>query len=596
MLTRAENLGRRLVPVGTRHPGKKRPPAREMDSRGGRGPPARGNGTRLRCRGKHRVCQERGPPTRRTHGVVRDFRGWLHYRPLMSPETTLVLLFTAATAVAIATRLVKVPYTVALVLAGVGLGATQLVPGLHLTKDLLYAVFLPGLLFEASYHLELAEFRANARAILALAIPGVLVAIGATATLLVLSAQVTAAAVGFGWPHALVFAALIAATDPIAVVGLFKTLGAPKRLRVLVEGESLVNDGTSIVLFMIVYAAVTGGQMSVADGVLAFVKVVGMGLVLGATIGIVVSKVIQRIDDPMIEISLTTLAAYGSFIAAEGMHFSGVIATVTAGMVCGNVAAPRGMSPSTRIAVESFWEYLAFALNSLIFLLIGLEVPLARMLAAWRFIGIAFFAVTVGRALVVALASAALHPTRERIPWRWAPVLTWGGLRGALSMVLALGLPLEFPHRDLIVTMTFGVVVVSIVVQGVTMGPLLRALKLVRPTKGARLFAERAELLGVRAALDALRDLERDCLVPGAVASEVREEYEQRAEGLEADVGRQYGNDEGLHDDEIRFVRRHLLGAEKDAILEAHRRGLIDDRARDRHRTEIDERVERTAT
>ncbi len=345
-------------------------------------------------------------------------------------------------------------------------------------RILLFSVFLPGLVFEAAYHLKLSEFRENARAILALAVPGVVVAIGATATLLVTTSSFAEVASGLGWTLALVFAALIAATDPIAVVALFRSLGAPRRLALLVEGESLVNDGTSIVLFGIVYAAVGGGGMSVSAGLLEFVEVVGFGFAIGAAAGFMVSHVIARIDDPMVEISLTTIAAYGSFVVAEEFHFSGVIATVTAGMLCGNIGAPRGMSPATRIAVESFWAYLAFALNSLVFLLIGLEVRVSQLIAEWRPILLAFGAVMGGRALVVFLASALLRRTREAIPWRWALVLTWGGLRGALSMVLALSIDPAFPHREIVVTMTFGVVLLSIVIQGITTEPLLRALRL----------------------------------------------------------------------------------------------------------------------
>jgi CPA1 family monovalent cation:H+ antiporter len=391
----------------------------------------------------------------------------------------LILLFTAATAVAIASRRLEIPYTVALVLAGLGLGATHAIRGLHLTKELLYSFFLPGLVFEAAYHLKLSELRENARTILALAVPGVLVAIAVTATLLVTSSTFAEVESGFGWPHALVFAALIAATDPIAVVALFKSLGAPPRLTLLVEAESLVNDGTTIVLFTIVYGAVSGGGISVARAVLEFVEVVGLGLLVGAVVGLATSHIIGRVDDPMIEISLTTIAAYGSFVVAEELGLSGVIATVSAGMICGNIA-PRGMSPATRVAVESFWNYVAFALNSLVFLLIGLEVHIGRLVSEWRPILVAFVAVTGGRAFVVFLATVFLRWTREAIPWRWSVVLTWGGLRGALSMVLALALDPEFPHREIIVTMTFGVVLLSIVLQGITAEPLLRLLGLTR--------------------------------------------------------------------------------------------------------------------
>ena len=513
----------------------------------------------------------------------------------MHPEMALILLFSAATAVAIAARRVKIPYTVALVLTGLGLGATRLIQGVHLTKDLLYSVFLPGLLFEAAYHLELSEFRENARAILALAVPGVIVAIAATATLLVTTSGIADVGSGFGWAHALVFSAVIAATDPIAVVALFKSLGAPKRLALLVEGESLVNDGTSIVLFTIVYAAVRGGGISVTAGVLEFVEVVGLGVAIGAAAGFAASHVIQRIDDPMIEITLTTIAAYGSFVAAEEFHASGVIATVTAGVLCGNYAAPRGMSPTTRVAVESFWEYLAFALNSLVFLLIGLEVQVSRLVAAWRPILLAFVAVTAGRAFVVFLASALLRRTREAIPWRWSLVLTWGGLRGALSMVLALAIDQEFPQRQLIVTITFGVVLLSIVIQGVTVEPLLRFLKLIGANSQRSQFdIRRAELFATHAALDALQKLERAHLVHAEVSRELRSEYEGRSTDIDADVTRLLGQDASLQLEELHAVRRHLLQAEKDAIGGAYRKGLIDEESRDRLRRAIDARLHRS--
>ncbi len=176
--------------------------------------------------------------------------------------------------------------------------------------------------------------------------------------------------------------------------------------------------------------------------------------------------------------------------ADRGQAIASLIAGMKTGrgrmMIAGSYAAPGKVTSTTRVAVEAFWEYLAFAMNSLVFLLIGIEVPIGRLLDAWCPILLAFLAVTIGRAGVVFLASARLRPTRERIPWRWSVVLVWGGLRGALSMVLALALPDGFPNRDLIVTMTFGVVLLSIVVQGVTAGPLLRALEIVPAAPNAR--------------------------------------------------------------------------------------------------------------
>ena len=398
----------------------------------------------------------------------------------MSPELGILLLLCVATAVAIATARLKVPYTVALVVVGTGLGAAHLSTPIHLTKDILYAVFLPGLIFEAAYNLTITELRQNLRAILALAVPGVLLAIAATASILVLSTDALSSGPRLGWSRALIFSALIAATDPIAVVALFKTLGAPRRLSVLIEGESLVNDGTAAVLYAIVVDVVAGnGRASIASGAIDFVTVVGGGALVGTALGYFASGLRRRTAEPMIEIALTTLAAYGSFAVAERLHVSGIIATLTAGLVCRAQARPERCSEAARVAVQSFWEYAAFALNSIVFLLIGFEVKLSRLSAAWRPIVLAFVAVTLGRAVVVFVVSALLARTSERIPFSHGVVLTWGGLRGALSIVLALAIPESVPERELIVTTTFGVVVLSIVLQGLTTGPLLRRFQIV---------------------------------------------------------------------------------------------------------------------
>ena len=315
----------------------------------------------------------------------------------MQPETIFMLLFIVATAVAIAVRRVAVPYTVALVLAGLVLGLVHAFEAPHLTKALLFSVFLPGLLFEAAFHIEFKQFWRNRFAITSLALPGVVAAIVLTAIVLTPVANTLHFVQDFTWKHALVFGALISATDPIAVVAIFRNLGVPKRLAVLLDGESLLNDGTAIVFFTLSLALVTGTEVTAGGLAWDFVRIVGMGALVGTGVGLGASQIIKQVDDPMIEISLTTIAAYGSFLAAEHFHYSGVIATVSAGMFCGNYAARVGMSPSTRVAVEAFWEYVAFALNSIVFLLIGLEVQFRLLLASWQAILVAYLIVTIGQ-------------------------------------------------------------------------------------------------------------------------------------------------------------------------------------------------------
>lgn len=505
-------------------------------------------------------------------------------------ESGFILLLVVASGVAIAARRLRLPYTVALVLAGLLLGALHAFRPPELTKEMLFAVVLPGLLFEAGFHLDFDELRHDAWAILALAVPGVLAAIGLTALILTLVARTLELEAGFGWSQALVFGAVVAATDPIAVVGLFRSVGVPGRLSVLLEGESLFNDGTAIVLFGLILASVTHESSATTGSMFrSFLAVTGGGALIGTVIGLVISEVVRRVDDAMIEITLTAIAAYGSFVTAEGLQFSGVIATVAAGVLCGNYAARTGMSPSTRVSAETFWEFVAFALNSIVFLLIGFRVSAGDLLDSWLPILGAYLAVTAGRALIVLGVSGLLRPTRRRLPASWSLVLTWGGVRGGLSMVLALALPANLPHRHFLVTTTFGVVILSILVQGLTMSPLLRRLGILRRDE-ARVHYERlrARVRAVNAALAELDSMARLRSAPSDVIQTLREEYEQRVRNAERDVRNLHLEQERFEQDELLAARRHLLITEKDHVLAAARSGDLGEEITNELLAEID--------
>jgi monovalent cation:H+ antiporter, CPA1 family len=389
-------------------------------------------------------------------------------------------------------RHVRVPYTVALVLTGLALGAWQGFPAPHLTKELLFGLFLPGLVFEAAFALDSREFRVNWLTIASLAVPGVIASMALTAWALTPVVQRLPLGAGFTWKEALVFGALISATDPVAVVALFRTLRVPRRLTTLLDGESLLNDGTAIVFFALALALFDGTAPTGGELIARFVFIVGVGAVIGTSVGAACSWLIRHVDDPMIGIALTMIAAYGSFVTAESLHSSGVIAAVAAGMWCAGLGARSGTSASTRLACGTFWEYLVFALNSIVFLLIGLEVRLPDLAHYWLPIVIAYLAVTLSRGLVLAAGRALGSLSRDPPPWRWSLVLTWGGLRGALPMVLVLTLPQGFPFRELLVAMTFGVAVLSILVHGLTMRWLLARLGLV----AVRTAAEEAKTVG----------------------------------------------------------------------------------------------------
>ncbi len=510
----------------------------------------------------------------------------------MHTENTLILLFILATAVAVLAKRLGLPYTVALVLTGLALGQLRVFEPLHLTQELLFAVFLPGLLFEAAFHLDFAQFRSDGSLILTLAVPGVIAAILATAAILVPAAGLLPLAEAFTWQHALVFGALVAASDPIAVVALFRSLGAPSRLTAMLEGESLLNDGTAIVFFGLILGVASGAAVTASGILVEFVRVVGLGAGTGLIIGLLISLLVKQIDDPMIEITLTTIAAYGAFAGAEHVHGSGVIATVVAGMLCGNYGARTGMSPTTRLAVETFWEYVAFALNSIIFLLIGFEVRLSQMLASWPFILAAFLAVLMARVAVVFGASALAARGAAAIPRAWRVLLTWGGLRGGLSMVLALSLPLTLSNRGLLIDATFGVVLLSILVQGLTMAPLLRRLGVGRP-RGERTTYDRlrGELHVVQVALRELDQMVESGQADRATLETLRHEYEQRQERLQEELIRLRAERGNLPREDLLRARRHLLMVEKSEALDASREGLLGNEAYERLIADIDGRL-----
>lgn len=510
----------------------------------------------------------------------------------MNTEGIFIVLFVIAMAVAITVRRLRLPYTVGLVLAGLLLGLVRLFPAPGFDKDLLFSIFLPGLIFEAAFHIEFAELWRNRLTVTALAVPGVIASTVLIAVTLARLVNTLGIWPGFTWRHALVFGALISATDPVAVVSLFRGFGAPRRLSVLIEGESLLNDGTGIVFFTLSLAIFAGSGVHPRALGIDFATIVGLGALIGLAIGLAVSTVLRHVDDPMIEVSLTMIAAYGSFIAAEHLSYSGVIATVAAGLLCGNYGAHTGMSPSTRLAAETFWEFLAFALNSVVFLLIGLEVSIGDLLSSWLPIIAAWLIVTLARALVVQVVWRTVAPTRERFSWAWCLVLTWGGLRGALPMVLALGLPSDFPFREQIVSITFGVVVLSILVHGVTTLPLLRRLGIVRTDSDVAAY----ELLRgqQQTALAALEEVERLAILrslsPEALGH-LKTEYQERIAGLREEMGKLTVARSPLHARELQQTRHHLLLVEKKRAVDAYNSGMLSPAVHDRLLADIDARI-----
>ncbi len=481
-----------------------------------------------------------------------------------------------ASAIAVVALRLHIPYTVALVIGGLALGAIHLhwMPGLFgqsrpnwLTPDVILILFLPGLLFEGSARIKIRRLRQNLVPILILANVGVLITsvfIGYTLHW----------ALGFPLLVALLFGAIISATDPISVMAIFKELAVGKRLSLLVEAESLLNDGTAVALFQVLLAGVLTSKLHAGAGVEEFFVSVLGGSAIGLGLGYLMSFITMQIDDPQIEITLTTILAYGSYVLANHLHLSGVLATVVAGITVGNVGARLGMSARTRIALWAFWDYFVFAINSIVFLLIGIEVRIGELLHRWPAILLAIGTVLAGRAVSVYGLVPLSNLFSGKIPLRWRHVLVWGGLHGSLSLALALSLTSSFPYRQDILAFTFGVVAFSIVVQGLTMKPLLRLLK-ISATPDEEHAVERVEHQAVTSALVELEQMLKARAISPPVFAVLRSELLGKHEKLKTQVDELYARDGAQAGVEMETARMRLSVAIRLFVHQALREGEI---------------------
>jgi len=504
----------------------------------------------------------------------------------------LIWMLIAASAIAVVANRLRIPYTVALVVGGLALGSFHipLVDDIirrepsWLTPNVSLIIFLPPLLFEGSLKIQLRHLRENWLPILLLANAGVLAAT-------VITGLVVHWVIGFPILVGLVFGAIVSATDPISVLALFKDMAVGKRLSILVEGESLLNDGTAAVLYGILVGAVMTGSLNVVTGVRTFfVEVLG-GAAVGLGLGYLVSKITGRIDEPEIEITLTTILAYGSFLVAQSLHLSGVIATVVAGLMIGNFGVPVGMSPQTRVSLWSFWDYASFVMNSIVFLVIGLQVHLDDLFQSWQLVLLAAGAVLLGRVLSVYGLTPISNLFTERISYRWQHIMAWGGIRGALSLALALSLGPNFPYRSRVLAATFGVVAFSLVVQGLTLKPLLAFLGIGR-TEDDDYGISRARHLAISSARTELNRMLEHELISAPTYEALRRDLDRRAEEAEKRIAEIYAQDKSRAADEVGLAQKRLIAAEKSSIEKVLHDGLISARAAAKLLEETDRRLD----
>jgi CPA1 family monovalent cation:H+ antiporter len=397
------------------------------------------------------------------------------------------ILLLVACLIAMLTRRLGLPYIVGLVVAGFLIAFLPNSPNLPLSRELIFNVLLPPLVFEAALQLDWRQFREELPLTSALAFLGVAIA-----------AAVVAAGmhylVGWSWIGAALFGVLIAATDPVSVIASFRQMNCDTRVSMVVEAESLLNDGVAAVAFAVLSLIAAGASAHASTLIPYFVWTLGGGMVIGIGVSAAILMVVGRTDDPLVEITLTTLAAYGSFLFAEHFHASGVISALCAGLVIGSVGWTGPVSEHSRDQVRWAWEYFAFLANSFVFILIGLNVAnqsLHRLGSASA--ATAILLVLAGRAVAIYPLSALFTRSRWKLNASFQHVLFWGGLRGALALALALAVPPTVVERDSIIVTAFAVVAFSILVQGLTMPWLVKRLELGREPSKRQLPLERAE-------------------------------------------------------------------------------------------------------
>ena len=490
------------------------------------------------------------------------------------------LLLIAAATLAL-TKRIKLPFTVALVLTGMLLSwlagnFPQLLSPLQsltLSPDIILYVFLPTLIFESAFNLDARQLRKNMWPILTLAVPGLLLSTAIIGFIVYYATPLPL-------PVSLLLGAILSATDPVAVIALFKKLGAPQRLTILVEGESLFNDATSIVLsrllvtIVVATADFSGGTL--IDGSIEFFSVFLGGLIVGAALGLLIGLILGRVrEDTYIETTLTTILAYASFLLAEELfHVSGVMATVAAGLTLGSWGRMK-ISPDVRKYVDHFWEYMAFVATALIFLMVGMRVELEALINTSDILVWVLVAMLISRALVVyGLIPLVNHlPRSISADRRYQTVMYWGGLRGAIALAIVLSLP-DFPYADTLVAVVMGAVLFTLLVQGLTIESLVHKLGLDRPPLADRIAEAEGLLKARQNALQRLPELSQGGLFSGPIASRLQQQCEAALQQARQDLIALREN-ELNRDEETRLLYLRCLSEEKSVYIELFNKGHI---------------------
>lgn len=489
----------------------------------------------------------------------------------------LLLVMLAAGITAIAKK-VKQPYPIALVIVGAIIGLIN-IPVLEPLKTfitegeifnfVIITLFLPALLGEAALKLPFSHLAENKKPIIALAFGGTFL------SFLVIGLS-THFLLDFTIPVAFVFAALMSATDPVSVLSIFKSVGVKKQLATVIEGESLFNDGLAVVLFNIsafyLLTYIDMGWSGAVSGMFEFVKVVLGGLMIGGIGGYIFSRLFKYFDDYPLEIIFSIILFYGSFLLAENIHVSGVIAVVTSALTLGNYGYKIGMSPTTKLNINSFWDVTALLANSLVFLMVGLEITRIDIGEKWGLIGIALVIVLVARSLAVYISLSFV----KNFPAQWKHVLNWGGLKGSLSIALVLSLPRDFAGREDILILAFSVVLFSLVFQGLTIKPLIAFLGVKSGDSNVKGYeALVASIHQHQAAIDEIHRIKNQLFMTAPVYEDLLSEYERKMESEQKELEKLFENDTSLKDDQLETLRKHALYAQHEQLSRLEKEEII---------------------
>ena len=515
-------------------------------------------------------------------------------------ELVLVSLLVSVAVLSAAARSVNIPYPIVLVVGGLVLGFVPGMPTVELAPELVLVVFLPPLLYSAAFFANLNELRRDARGISMAAIGLVL------ATMCVVAVVAHELIDGLSWAAAFTLGAIVSPTDPVAATAIARRQNAPRRVVSVVEGESLINDGTALVAYKVAAAAALGGSFSLWEAGIEFVLGGAGGIVVGLAVGWLISEVRRRLDDIPVEITISLLSGYAAYLPAEQLGCSGVLAAVTAGIVIG-WQAPQISSASMRLQGYAVWETLVFLLNALLFVLIGLQLPLildglagqsaATLIGQAVAVSLTVILTRIAWLQLTALAIRALdrrpQQRARRASWRVRMIVAWSGMRGSVSLAAALALSTDFPQRDVVLLMTFAVILTTLVLQGLTLPMLIRRLDV--RDDGAE---AREELLGRRAAVDAalarLDGLAGEEWTHEDTADRMRRAYDYRRRRLASLAGEPEDEENYEHRSrKYQKMVRAVLDAQRDELVRLRNAGTISNEVMHRLERELDLEDER---